>query len=214
MKVKLFKTHINNVVLPVILLAIIVSLISPSLSWAEMPTETLKRGIELANNGKYKKALDLYSEVIGVDPNIAHAYAYRSLTLIQLGRLDGAIRDSKKAMELSQERGIKLLSLSNLGAAYLKKAKYELAVSAFEELLTLDKNDPIPHFFLGESFRGIGGEEFLKKAYESYTSAIELDDTYALAYYFRAEVKQKLGDEIGADEDFKTACELDASLCK
>ncbi len=211
MKLKLLKPFINAIIIPVILLAI---LISPLLSWAEMPTETLKKGIELANNGKYKKALDLYNEVIDVDPNIAHAYAYRSLTLIQLGRFDGAIQDSKKAMELSQERGVKLLSLSNLGTAYLKVAEYELAVSAFEELLTLDKNDPIPYFLLGESFKGIGGEEFLKKAEESYTSAIEIDDTYALAYFFRAGVKQKIGDEVGANEDFKTACEIDASLCR
>ena len=168
MKVKLLKPFINAIVLPVILFAILLLLISPLFSWAEMPTETLKRGVELANNGKYKKALDLLNEVIGVDPSIAHAYAYRSLTLIQLGRLDGAIQDSKKAMELSQERGVKLLSLSNLGTAYLKKAEYELAVSAFEELLTHDKNDPIPYFLLGESFKGIGGEEFLKKAEESF----------------------------------------------
>ena len=210
MKVKLRKTFINATILP----AILISLITPLFSWAEMSTETLKRGVELANSGKYKKALDLYNEVIDADPSIAHAYTYRSLALIQLGRLEGAIKDSKKAMELSQERGVKLLSLSNLGTAYLKKAKYELAVSAFEELLTLDKNDPIPYFLLGESFKGIGGEEFLKKADESYTNAIEIDDTYALAYYFRAGVRQKIGDEAGAKEDFKTACELDASLCR
>ncbi|MBN1571704.1 MAG: tetratricopeptide repeat protein [Deltaproteobacteria bacterium] len=185
----------------------------PIHSMAETATETLKEGIELANNGKHKKALDLYDRAIVLDPGIAHAYAYRSLTLIQLGRLDGAINDSKKAMELSQDRGVRLLSLSNLGAAYIKKGDYKLAVEPLKELISIDQNDPIPHFLLGEALRGIGGEDSLKKAEESYTKAIELDENYALAYFFRAEVKRRLGDETGADEDLKTACERDESYC-
>ena len=185
----------------------------PIHSKAETAAETVKEGIELANVGKHKKALELYDRAISLDPGIAHAYAYRSLTLIQLGRLDRAIDDSKKALELSKEKGVRLLSLSNLGAAYLKKGEYRLAVEALEELISIDKSDPIPHFLLGEALRGIGGEEYLKRAKDTYTRAIELDETYALAYFFRAGVKRKLGDEAGAAEDLKRACELDGSYC-
>ena len=185
----------------------------PLHSKAETAAETLKKGIELANAGDYKKALDFYNRAIDLDPGIAHAYAYRSLTLIQLGRLDGAIDDSKKALELSREKGVRLLSLSNLGAAYLKKGEYRLAVEVLEELISIDQNDPIPHFLLGEALREIGGEDHLKRAMEAYTRAIELDDTYALAYFFRAGVKRRLGDEAGADEDLKEACDLDESYC-
>lgn len=188
-------------------------LMFPLLSAAETATETLKEGIELANSGKYKKALDMYDRAIVLDPGIAHAYAYRSLTLIQLGRLDGAISDSKKAMELSGERGVRLLSLSNLGAAYLKKGEYKLAAEYLEELISIDQNDPIPHFLLGEALRGIGGEDHLEEAVKAYTRAIELDDTYALAYFYRGVVKRRLKDEAGADEDLNKACELDESYC-
>ncbi len=206
MKLRLFVFFVVAVVSAVILTL-------PIHSKAETAAEIVKEGIELANGGKHKKALELYDRAISLDPNVAHAYAYRSLTLIQLGRLDRAIDDSMEALELSKEKGVRLLSLSNLGAAYLKKGEYKLAVEALEELISIDKNDPIPHFLLGEALRGIGGDEYLKRAEEAYTRAIELDETYALAYFFRAGVKRKLGDEAGADEDLKRACELDESYC-
>lgn len=187
--------------------------ILPISAVSKTAAEMLKEGIELTNNGEHKKALDIFDRVIEIDPKIAHAYAYRSLALIQLGRLDGAIDDSKRAIKLSQGRAVKLLSLSNLATAYLKKAEYRLAVKTLEELISIDGNDPIPYFLLGEAFRGHGGEGYLKKAEETYTKAIELDDKYTLAYYFRAVVKRKLGDEEGAVKDFEMACGLDASYC-
>jgi superkiller protein 3 len=187
--------------------------ISPVSALSETASEMLKEGIELTNEGEHKKALDIFNRVIEIDPEIAHAYAYRSLALIQLGRLDGAIKDSKRAMELSQGRAVKLLSLSNLAAAYIKKAEYRLAVKTLEELISIDGNDPIPYFLLGEAFRGHGGDGNLNKAMEYYTRAIELDERYALAYYYRAVVKRKLGNEEGAVKDFETACGLDASFC-
>jgi tetratricopeptide (TPR) repeat protein len=204
---------LRPLVLFVVAVVSAVVLALPLHSKAETAAETLKEGIELANSGRHRKALDMFDRAITLDPGIAHAYAYRSLTLIQLGRLDGAIIDSKKAMELSGERGVRLLSLSNLGAAYIKKREYRLAAEVLRELISIDQRDPIPHFLLGEALRGIGGEDHLKEAVKAYTSAIELDETYALAYFYRGVVKRRLKDEAGADEDTAKACELDESCC-
>ena len=47
------------------------------------------------------------------------------------------------------------------------------------------------------------------RAAEVFTLAVNLDSGFALAYFNRGIARQRLGDSIGANEDFRRTLELD-----
>jgi len=53
----------------------------------------------------YTKAIDLASEAIKTDPNIAKAYALRGKAKKDMGDVDGAIRDLNRAIALDPKLG-------------------------------------------------------------------------------------------------------------
>lgn len=192
-----------------VLIALI--LFIPLILSAEEAGELLKMGMEAAKEGDHKSAVGYYDQALTSDPESAPAYAYRSMSLIHLGQIDEAIEDSVTALELNPGRTVRLLSLSSLGTAYIKKGDYEWALKALDELTTSDPKDPIPHFLKGEALRGL---ERYDEAIKSLSVAIELDPDYALAYYNRAGLKELLGDSEGATIDYDRACDIDGSLCR
>jgi Flp pilus assembly protein TadD len=50
------------------------------------------------------------------------------------------------------------------------------------------------------------------RAAEVFTLAVNLDSTFALAYFNRGIARQRLGDSVGANDDFRRTLELDPSV--
>ena len=178
--------------------------------------ELVREGVSYLAAGDFTAARERFDQAIDEDPDYPYAYAYRSLTSIKLGMYGGAIDDALKVLEYSDRLGpkdadpLKLMALSNLGTAYIRQGKYEAAATVLNELISLDGDDPIPFFLLGEAYRGMDGEENLEQALDAYSRAIRLNPEYAAAYFFRGAVKMRMGDEEGGRVDKETAAGLDA----
>ncbi|MBN1882108.1 MAG: tetratricopeptide repeat protein [Deltaproteobacteria bacterium] len=198
-----------------IVTAVLVLLISaPVLS--QDAGELVREGVSYLAAGDFEAAGELLDRAVAEDPDNPYAYAYRSMAQVQLGMYGEAIDDALKVLEYSERMGAKdadplrLMALSNLGTAYIRMEKYEAAVAVLDELIDTDGDDPIPYFLLGEAYRGMDGEDGLKRALDAYTKAIRLDPEYAAAYFYRGVVKTRLGDEEGGIIDRETAIGLDS----
>ena len=82
-----------------------------------------------------------------------------------------------------------------------KKGNTNNAIIYLNEAIEIEPNDV--RFYIS---RGTFKEhENCKDAIEDYTKAIEIDPNYHFAYQFRADIKRKLDDNEGADEDDRKA---------
>ena len=70
--------------------------------------------------------------------------------------------------------------------------------------------DAVANFDKGVEYYDQG---LIALAIAEFTKAIDLDPTYADAYYNRGITYERLGDSYEANQDFAKACEMDSSLC-
>ena len=85
-----------------------------------------------------------------------------------------------------------------------KKGNINNSIIYLNEAIEIDPNDA--RFYISRgTFKG---KENDKDAIEDYTKAIEIDPNNVFAYRLRADSKRKLGDNQGADEDYKKADKL------
>ena len=94
--------------------------------------------------------------------------------------------------------------LMTLGMEECKKGNYNSAIIYLNKAIEIDPNDCRFHISRGT----IKEKENREEAIEDYTKAIEIDPNNVFAYRLRADSKGKLGDNEGADEDYKKADKL------
>jgi len=87
---------------------------------------------------------------------------------------------------------------------HLTLARYDEAIRFSEDALELNDTLPEPHFMLGFARCNLGE---LEAADAAYTNAIEQDDTFLAAYLLRADVRNRMGDVVGALEDVRVVQE-------
>ena len=112
-------------------------LIAAALS-AASPKEALslfRKGVVLAEKGRWNEALDLFNQALRFDSNLAGAWNNRGTCLFHLGRLGEACRSYEIALELDPRNA---LLHKNYGSVLLALGRYDEAVEAFEEALRLE----------------------------------------------------------------------------
>ena len=122
------------------------------------PDKIIWLGRRLAYPGRFKEAIDVFSEGIGKFPNDARFYRHRGHRYITLRRTDLAIKDFKRAASLVKgkpdevepdgqpnARNIPTSTLQfniwyHLGLAYYLTGDYQKALGSYRECLKVSKN--------------------------------------------------------------------------
>jgi RNA polymerase sigma factor (sigma-70 family) len=169
----------------------------------------------------YNKALADFDEAIRLTPEYSAAYSNRGYVKIKLGESEAAqgnmeearrryreaIGDCTEAIRLDQAK----YSENSLISTYMK---YQLEPESTDTY----KNRGDAKFLLGESEVSQGNtaqaENHYRAAIKDYTEVINRKSDYALAYYNRGRVKQALGLEEEAQDDFEKAKKLNLDIGK
>jgi len=165
----------------------------------------------LGYNGEYRRAIDLLSKRIDVDPENPALYRHRGHRYISLRAFDLAIEDLKKASELIKgaEDIVEQDGLPNalnqptstlhtniwyhLGLAYYLTAQYEKAQQAYVECINASTNDDMliaSTYWYYMSLRRDGQDEFAGKIIapiETEMDIIENDSYHKLLLVFKGE---------------------------
>jgi len=94
----------------------------------------------------------------------------------------------------------------NRANIYARRARYDKAFADYKRALELDPSNPLIPYNMGNAYLDRGE---LAHAAEAFTLAVNLDSGFALAYYNRGIARRRLGDRVGADQDFRRTLELD-----
>ena len=153
-------------------------------------------------SGRLAEAEQLYRQVLGDQPNYAHALHLLGLVAFQSGKgeeglkcIDQAIMLNSKAPDFHLNRGV---ILDHLG-------RYQEAIDSFNQSLALKDNLPQTHVNLSNSLRKAGRPD---QAAAQCRRALELQADYVEAYLNLGNALQDTGDFDGAIAAFEQVIRL------
>ena len=129
------------------------------------------QGIEYLQQGKYEKAIQMFTEAIEENPKEAVAYVNFANVLISVGDPERAEQFLKRAIELDDKASAAILQLRKF---YFNQEKYEEAAGMYEKALAIGPESNDLHYMLGMCFVNLGRNE-LSLPY--IQRSVELDGT-------------------------------------
>ena len=93
-------------------------------------TERLAEGSELVRNKQLSKAINIFTEVIDLDPKWAEAWNKRATALYLLGDYEASQKDIDKVLELENRH---FGALAGQGLVNIKLENYEKAIESYKK---------------------------------------------------------------------------------
>ena len=134
------------------------------------------------------KEMELYSQIIGIDPNIAEVYINRGILRKNMKDEEGALQDYNKAIELNPNDAD---AYNNRGVLRSDKNDNEAALQDYNKAIELNPNDAMAYNNRGNLRKDLNDNE---GALQDYNKAIELDSNNEGKYNNRADLYLKMND--------------------
>ena len=166
-------------------------------------------GINAARQGEHENAIAYFTKAIELsgeeNPVAADVFLQRAASLRGLGRLDEALEDNNRAVDLRPDEhwsyGGRARTLRALG-------RYREALDDYDESLRLKPDDPYVHVGRGHVFEALG--EF-EQALKAYTDGIAADPNNRYAISNRAGLQSRLGNTEKAIADYTLEIKIERS---
>jgi len=149
--------------------------------------DLLKEAYQYQMGGDYEMAIELYKRSLDLHPT-AEAFTYLGWTYRFQGKIDDAIAECKKAIQIDPEFGN---PYNDIGAYLIEKGEYDEAIPWLERSLQAKRYDSChyPHFNLGRVY---AAKELYGKARYHFEQALKLSPDYALAKDGLAKIRHKV----------------------
>jgi tetratricopeptide (TPR) repeat protein len=125
----------------------------PVLGYGQTAEDWLRKGREETNP---EVQIDYFTKAIGLNPELADAYACRGTANSDLGRYDRAIADYTKAIGLNPDNA---QTYNNRGYAYENLGKHDRAITDYSQALLIDSHYPSAYYNRGVAYYNSGHKE-------------------------------------------------------
>ena len=149
--------------------------------------DLLKEAYQYQVGGEYDMAVELYKRSLNLHPT-AEAYTFLGWTYRYQGKIDDAIAECKKAIQIDPEFGN---PYNDIGAYLIEKGEYDEALPWLERALHSRRYESYhyPHYNLGRVFTA---KEMYVKARHHFEQALKLAPDYTLAKEGLENVRRKV----------------------
>jgi len=149
--------------------------------------ELLQEAYQAQMEEDYDQAVALYQRSIAIHPT-AEAHTFLGWTLHFQGKLEEAIEECKKAIEIDPDFGN---PYNDIGAYLIELKRYDEAVPWLDRALEAKRYDPrhFPHFNLGRVYLA---KEMFNRAREHFEQALRIEPRYALASKALEKLRRRL----------------------
>ena len=133
-------------------------------------------GAESLMKGEFQEAVGLFEQSIAVKPT-AEGFTFRGWALSHLGRLDEAIEDCRKAIELDPDFGN---PYNDIGVYLMQKGRLDEAIPWLEKAKQAPRYEPrhFPYANLGSIYERKG---LWREAIQEYKEALRIEPGYETA---------------------------------
>jgi tetratricopeptide (TPR) repeat protein len=131
------------------------------------------------------------------------AYNNRGVAFRSNGEIDRAIEDYDQAIRLKPDYYV---AINNRGVAFMNRDELDRAITDFDRTIQLK-----PDYFAAFHNRAVafGRKGLFERAIADYDVIIKIDSKNSVFFRERGAMKAKMGDQIGADADFRRADSID-----
>jgi len=149
--------------------------------------ELLKEAYQYQAGGEYDMAVELYRRSLDLHPT-AEAYTFLGWTYRFQGKIEEAIAECKKAIQVDPEFGN---PYNDIGAYLIEQNQFDQAIPWLERALQSRRYETyhFPHYNLGRAYMA---KEMYSKARHHFEQAIKLSPEYSLAKEALEKVRRKL----------------------
>ena len=149
--------------------------------------DLLKEAYQYQVGGEYEMAVELYKRSLDLHPT-AEAYTFLGWTYHFQGKLDDAITECKKAIQIDPEFGN---PYNDIGAYLIEKGQYDEAVGWLERALQSRRYESYhyPHYNLGRLYVA---KEMFAKAREHFEQALRMCPDYSLASQALEKIRRRV----------------------
>ncbi|MEW6406792.1 MAG: tetratricopeptide repeat protein, partial [Chloroflexota bacterium] len=159
---------------------------------------------QLVETEKYNEAIELYNQVLSLDPNSSHAYAGRGTAYRFLGKTQLALDDLNKAIQLDERNYV---AYRERGMIFYFAEDYQAALEDCNKAVSLNSNYARGYLCLGYIQEELGNYE---EAISQYTNTIRKDPNNQWAYGYRGRLYFVYTDDLEqAIKDLTKAIQLD-----
>ena len=154
---------------------------------SQMALELFQRAYQLQMQGDWDLAVDLYRQSIAIHPT-AEAYTFLGWTYRFQGRLEDAIAECKKAIEVDPAFGN---PYNDIGAYLIELGRASEAIGWLEQATVSPRYDSFhyPWYNLGRAHAAM---EHYRKAQECFAHSLDIEPEYALALEALARLKRMI----------------------
>lgn len=164
---------------------------------SKLPDAYYLKGMALMENDKMDEAIRSFQNAVGIDQKQYDA-------LMQLGYIY-ASRESKLAIEYFKSatlaRSDATEAFYNLGLLYQENEQPDKAIEAYNSIVKIDSVNKLAIYNIG--YVNLVYKSDYKKAEEFFSKALEIDSTYADAWFNRGYSRELQGKNVDARKDFK-----------
>jgi tetratricopeptide (TPR) repeat protein len=161
------------------------------------------RGNERLEAGDVNEALECFSRVINMRPDVAAGYRYRARTYLRMGHRSDALNDLDRAIRLKTDDPSLYAERAEL--LYQQKA-YQNAINDCDKVLSLDAGFAAARGLRGECYAAIGDTD---KALQDFAQALVEDPQHAPDYLMaRASLQLECENYQGVIADCNRVLEL------
>lgn len=175
------------------------------------------KAVALQRKGDFKGAVEEWTRLIELEPNLAGAYHNRGNAKDDLKDYDGAIADLTKALGLKATEGSvnadrdRANSHNSRAVAWLHKGNVAAALADYSKAIELNPANP-EALANRASLRQRNGD--LQGAIADFSQAIEMRPKNAEYFHARGRAREDLDDLDGAIEDFTQTLKLEPNHVK
>ena len=162
-------------------------------------SELLEKASVLLDSGQATPALEIFKQVIELDPSNAEAWLMKGAISGETGQIDEAFSSINRALQINPTYTDAHLTLGNLQQATGKTAD---AIKSLQAAAASAPDDPDVHFQLANMLTQTGN---YAEAYSHCLKATEFDHKYAEAWHLLGWLQQQLGKPEEAERSYKEA---------
>lgn len=161
-----------------------------------------EKGDEHFKAGRYKEAIESYSEKLSTSPTNVNSLYGRARAHEELNNYEAALDDFETALKYD-DRNVKVLM--SMGDVLYKQKKFDMALYYYQQATGFDKDNPLAIFKEGRAQHKLGNVE---EAMSRYDTAIKKKKDLGDAYLFRGALKVSSNKTKSACKDFREAQKL------
>ena len=157
---------------------------SQSLMQAQMHFD---KGVRLAAEGQFSKAVKAYLSAIEIHPKFLTAYKYLGAAYDELGEFVNALKVYTRAIMLAPHDA----ELRNdMGFVYFNVGSYAEAIKAFKQAIDIDSHSARAHFCLGLVYLDLGDIQMAFEEHEQLTGLNEKELSFQLLDKIQLQIRQ------------------------